>query len=400
MIQRITMRFNALTQARREAFCLSWAGLGIYLFISAFFWASGPAPLRTVFYLFLLIPFLLVLPWRKWRMEEYGGSFTLAALIFGGYCVLASLWGRASDFDFFLKQWLFLAFWLCGVAWLFYHRPINLQRLYLVIIGIGVVCSLVTVYFFYAYKNYSIAARLSGFGLAENSTIVAQIFGVAALLAYLKSLQEESWKRSPLFFIAAGICALVIMMSQSRGAAIALVLVCLAGLLIIRPRPLIWVPQVALVVIGALALFLLTPMAEVLQKRGVSFSLRDAIWVELLDRSLERPLFGLGLERDSRIIIPDVDVFHHAHNSWLDILYYTGAIGLLLALWHWVLLARSFSRDRDILPLYLWLAYGSLCLFTNGSGLLTRPDAQWLMYWVPAGLLAAIVMSPHRCLTR
>jgi O-antigen ligase len=178
------------------------------------------------------------------------------------------------------------------------------------------------------------------------------------------------------------------------------VLVCLAGLLIIRPRPLIWVPQVALVVIGALALFLLTPMAEVLQKRGVSFSLRDAIWVELLDRSLERPLFGLGLERDSRIIIPDVDVFHHAHNSWLDILYYTGAIGLLLALWHWVLLARSFSRDRDILPLYLWLAYGSLCLFTNGSGLLTRPDAQWLMYWVPAGLLAAIVMSPHRCLTR
>ena len=141
-------------------------------------------------------------------------------------------------------------------------------------------------------------------------------------------------------------------------------------------------------------------MDDVLEKRGISFSFRDAIWVELLDRSLERPLFGLGLERDSRIIIPDVDVFHHAHNSWIDILYYTGLIGLLLALWHWVLLARSFSRDRDILPLYLWLAYGSLCLFTNGSSLLTRPDAQWLMYWVPAGLLAAVVMSRRRCPTR
>ncbi len=92
-------------------------------------------------------------------------------------------------------------------------------------------------------------------------------------------------------------------------------------------------------------------------------------------------------------------MFHHAHNSWIDILYYTGLIGLILALWHWVLLARSFSRDRDILPLYLWLAFGSLCLFTNGSSLLTRPDAQWLMYWVPAGLLAAVVMSRRRCLT-
>ena len=394
------MRLRAMKWARRESFCLGWAAIGIYLFLSAFFWASGPAPLRAVFYLFLLLPFLLVLPWRKWRSEEYGGYFTISALVFAAYCVLTSLWGRASDFDFFLKQWLFLAFWLCGVAWLFYHRPVNLQRLYLVVICIGVVCSLVTVYFFYAYKNYSIAARLSGFGLAENSTIVAQIFGVAALLAYLKSLQAENWKLSPVFFIGAMICALVILMSQSRGAAMALVLVCFAGLLIVRPRPLIWVPQVTLALVGILALFILTNMDDVLEKRGISFSFRDAIWVELLDRSLERPLFGLGLERDSRIIIPDVDVFHHAHNSWIDILYYTGLIGLLLALWHWVLLARSFSRDRDILPLYLWLAYGSLCLFTNGSSLLTRPDAQWLMYWVPAGLLAAVVMSRRRCPTR
>ena len=394
------MRLRAMKWARRESFCLGWAAIGIYLFLSAFFWASGPAPLRAVFYLFLLLPFLLVLPWRKWRSEEYGGYFTISALVFAAYCVLSSLWGRASDVDFFFKQWLFLAFWLCGVAWLFYHRPVNLQRLYLVVICIGVVCSLVPVYFFYAYKNYSIAARLSGFGLAENSTIVAQIFGVAALLAYLKSLQAENWKFSPVFFIGAMICALVILMSQSRGAAMALILVCFAGLLIVRPRPLIWVPQVTLALVGILALFVLTNMDDVLEKRGISFSFRDAIWVELLDRSLERPLFGLGLERDSRIIIPDVDVFHHAHNSWIDILYYTGLIGLLLALWHWVLLARSFSRDRDILPLYLWLAYGSLCLFTNGSSLLTRPDAQWLMYWVPAGLLAAVVMSRRRCPTR
>lgn len=394
------MLLTAVRSIKREEFCLGWAAFGLYFFLSAFFWASGPAPLRAVFYVFLFLPFALVLPWRKFRMEEYGGYYTVSALVFAAYSVFASLWGDASDFAFFFKQWLFLAFWLCGVAWLLYHRRIDMQRLYITVILIGVVCALITVYFFYIYKEYSIAARLTGFGLAENSTIVAQIFGVAALLAYIASLQTSSWKISPFFFGAAMICSLPIVMSQSRGAALALILVSVAALLIVRPRPLIWVPQLVLALIGTGIFLTMTNIEEVLQNRGVSLSYRDLIWIELLDRSLERPFFGIGLEQNARIIIPDVDVFHHAHNSWIDILYYSGLVGLSLALWHESLLLRSFSRNRDILPLYLWLTYGCLCLFSNGSYLLTRPDAQWWIYWVPAGLLAALVMSRRQCPTR
>lgn len=388
------MRIKAISQLRREQFCLGWAAIGLYFFISAFFWASGPAPLRTVFYVFLLLPFLAVLPWRKFQLEEYGHYFTVSALIYAGFTVLASLWGEPEDFGFYLKQWFFLAFWLSGVAWLFYHREVNLQRLYLVMVGIGVICALVTLYFFYMYKNYNIAARLSGFGLAENSTIVAQIFGVAALLGYILSLQTKSWKMSPLFLLASLICALPLVMSQSRGAALALIVASLLALVAIRPRPSIWVPQLVLVVIALGVFFGLTDMADVLERRGLSFSFRDAIWKELIIYRVPHHLFfGIGMEAEARLIIPDVDVFHHAHNSWIDILYHAGSIGLALALWHLTLLLRSFSRDRDILPLYIWLVYGCICLFSNGSTLLTRPDAQWLMYWVPAGLLAARVMS-------
>ena len=391
------MLANVVSRTRREAFCLKWAALGVYLFLSAFFWASGPAPLRGIFYLFLLLPFLAVLPWRRWRLDEYGGYFTLSALVFAAYSVAASLWGRPEDIGFFLKQWVFLAFWLCGIAWLFYHRPVDLQRLYSVGIAVGVVCALVTVYGFFMGANSDPEGRLSGFGLAENSTVVAQIFGVAALLAYIKSLQADSAKLSWLFLGAALVCAWVILLSGSRGAALALVLVALAALVIIRPRPSIWVPQV---ILGGLVLGAAIPsvgVATLLEVRVTAFSLRDVIWRELLQRVPGHLLFGIGYYEDSRILIADVGVFHHAHNSWLDILYYGGALGLLLALWHGVLLARTFSCDRDLLPLYLWWVYGCLCLLTNGSSLLTRPDAQWLMYWVPAGLLAAVVMSRRRC---
>jgi hypothetical protein len=388
------MKFNALQREKREPFCQAWAALGLYLFLSAFFWASGPAPLRTVFYVFLLLPFLAVLPWRKFQLEQYGNYFTVSALLYAGYTVLASLWGEPEDFGFYLKQWFFLAFWLTGVAWLFYYREVNLQRLYRVIVGIAVVCALVTLYFFYIHKNYNIAARLSGFGLAENSTIVAQIFGLAALLGYILSLQTQNWKMSPLFLLAALVCTLPLVMSQSRGAGLALIVACLLALLTIRPRPAIWVPQVMLVVIALGIFFGLTDMGDILERRGLSFSFRDAIWKELIVYRVPHHLFfGIGMEAEARLIIPDVDVFHHAHNSWIDILYYAGSIGLGLALWHLFLLLRSFSREKDVLPLYLWLVYGCICLFSNGSTLLTRPDAQWLMYWVPAGLLAARIMS-------
>ena len=215
------MRFNALQREKREPFCQTWAAFGLYLFLSAFFWASGPAPLRTVFYLFLLIPFLLVLPWRKFRREQYGGHYTVAALAFAGYSVLASLWGDASNFGFFFKQWIFLAFWLCGLSWLFYHRPVDLQRLYLMIMIVGALCALGSVYYFYIYQQHPIALRLNGLGLSENSTVVAQIFGVAALLAYIGSLQTSNWKLAPLYFMLALVCAAPVLMSQTRGAALA-----------------------------------------------------------------------------------------------------------------------------------------------------------------------------------
>lgn len=394
------MQLSFLSNESREAFCLKWAGLGLYLFLSSFFWVSGPAPLRTVFYLFLVLPLLFVLPWRRWSLHEYGGYFTLSALVFAAYSVIASLWGEPEDFVFFLKQWFFLAFWLCGVAWLLYHRAINLQLLFTVIICVGVLCSLVTVYLFFIEKNYVFGARLSGFGLAENSTIVAQIFGVATLLAYLKSLQAESLSKSWAFFAAALVCAVVVLLSQTRGAILALIAVSLSALIIVRPRPQIWCPQVILVFLAVVVGVILLGANYLFEVRGTALSHRDIIWRELLFRVLEHPLFGIGYLEDARIIIPDVDVFHHAHNSWVDILYYSGLIGLGLVSWHGWLVARSHSRDKDVLPLYLWWVYGCICLFSNGSSLLTRPDAQWLMYWIPAGLLAGLIMSRRQCLPR
>lgn len=381
----------AITRIKWESFCLGWAAFGLYFFLAAYFWSSGVAPLRSVFYLFVLLPFLLILPIRKWRLSECGGAYTLSALLFAGYSALSTQWGKSSDLGVYIKQFVFIAFWLCGTAWMFYARKIDMQRLYRVLIAMGAICGLITVLFFYAYKGHALTIRLEGMGLAENPTIVAQIFGVAALLAYILSLQSGRWPIAQLFFVIAIVCAFPVLLSQTRGAALALILTSLLALFIIRPKISIWGPQIAFALL--VIAMLLLDLDGLMQNRGVGWSFRDVIWKELIHRSIEHPFFGLGLEYNSRIIIPDVDVFHHAHNSWIDILYYTGLVGLLLALWHLLLLLRSFNKSPDILPVYLWLIFGCLCQFTNGSTFMTAPDAKWWMYWVPAGLLAALISS-------
>jgi hypothetical protein len=382
-----------ITREKWEAFFLSWAAFGVYFFTATFFWASGTAPLRTVFYLFLLIPFLMVLPWRKWRMQEYGGKYTLVALAFTGYLALSSLWGKPSDFSTFLKQWLLLAFWLCGVSWVFYHRNFDVQKLYRVLVSVGAITAIFSVTAFYWHKGNNLNMRLEGMGLAENPTIVAQIFGVVALLGYVLSLQSSSWRISQLWFLVAIVCSLPMFFSQSRGAGLSLLIASIISLVIIRPPRSIWIPQIAAgLFVGLLLLFTLD-IDLLMKSRASSLSERDVIWIELICRSLENMVFGIGLENDARIIIPDVDVFHHAHNSWIDILYYSGWCGLALGLWHLLILLRGFTKKTEILPIYLWFIFGCMCQFTNGSALISAPDAEWWMYWVPAGLLAALVSS-------
>lgn len=380
-------------QERPKVFFGRWAMFGMYLFLTAFFFASGTAPLRTVFYVFLVLPFLLGIFFGGWKPEQYGGWPTLSALVFVVYCALSTLWGRPADVDTYLKQAFFVAIWLVGISWLCYGRPLDMQRVYTWLIMVGTLGSLVTLSYFYIYQNNVISERLSGMGLLENPTIVAQTYGVVALLAYIKALQAPRWYISTVFFVAALLCFLPIVMSQTRGAALAFAVVSMMALVVIRPAWTVWLSQLLFASMVVVAVILFTDVEQTLQNRGISLSLRDVIWLEVLGRSIAHPVWGIGLEQDARILIAGFEPFHHAHNSWLDIVYYTGLVGGCLALWHLFLLLRCFNEHPWVLPVYLWLIYGCLCLLTNGAHLLTAPGAQWWMYWVPAGLLTALVKS-------
>lgn len=382
-----------LSRTRREQIALSWVATGIFLFTSAFLWSPSRDGLDVMFVLGVLLPLLLVLPWQKPRFNPCGGFFTLTALIYAGFAVVATAWGASpQDWAGFAVQWLVLAFWLAGAAWLFSHRPPDMQRFFNGLVVIGLLVAISAMVNFYA--SHSLIERLVGWSVVRNPTIVGQVFGSLAILAYALSLQELRMRRSLLYFAATLVLALPLLLSQTRGAALALAIMVVVSWLVIRPAWRILAVQAMIALLLLLPVLLVLDLDRILEARSFSWSQRDRIWHDVWHLAWQTPWLGSGSVLDDHLTLAIGD-YHHPHNAWLDIFYRNGLIGLALALAHLLLLWRYFGRDRTLVPLYLWFGFGCICLLTDSRVLFWELNAKWFLYWIPAGLIAA-VLTAHR----
>lgn len=390
LIEKKGYRLNLINRKWREEKAASWASVGLLFFVTAFIWAPSKDGLIGIYSLAFFIPMLLVLPWRAPRLSEYGGKASLMAFLFSGYCVFSVSWGKGEEDEliYFLGVWLLLISWLFGVAWLQQRRPLDVERLYksVIVVGVAVAISVLLIF----YWNHPLTERLSAWTVARNPVVVAQIFGVVSLLAWIQSWRESNQLRAWCFFFAALLSFLVCLMTQSRGPLLAFAVTLSAAFLVLRPFVKLWVGQLTFLIFLAIAYHLLIGVPPEIWERGIAWSYRDVIWANVFQRIPENFWFGVGLTKDTTLIIPDVDVFQHAHNAYLDTFFRAGFIGFLLILAHTVVLFHGWRNESRLLPLYFWLIFGILCVLSNTRIFFWQLDAKWFLYWVPAGLIVAI----------
>lgn len=383
------MKLKILNKEWREQKMTSWAGPGLLVFITAFIWAPSKDGLIGIYALAFFIPMLLVLPWQMLRFNLYKNWALLIAIIFASYCVLSVLWSsEPRDFGYFSGVWLLLVAWLLGVAWLHKQRPVDMEYVYNLIVTVGVLTGISTIIIFYAEHPFS--HRLSSWTVSRNPVVVAQIFGVVSLLAWVQSWRVS--KRSWWFFAAALGGLSVCIMTQSRGPLLALGLTLFLAFWVIRPIARIWVLQFSLLFGVAIVYLVGAGLPLEIIERGMNWSFRDLIWIEVIQRIPEHFWGGIGLTKDTNLIIPDVDVFQHTHNAHLDTFYRTGFIGFGLLLGHFLILLRTWRDNIQLAPLFLWLIFGVLCVSSNTRILFWQLDAKWFLYWIPAGLIGALAM--------
>lgn len=382
---------NVLKRDWREQKLLAWAFGGLWVFVTAFLWSPSRDGLEAVYALAFFIPMLMLLPWRKPEFHQYGGWFSVSALTYASWCCITSVWG--SDAGFFILQWLILAAWLFGSAWVLQKKSLEWDKFLQWILWVGAVTALMNITVF--YWSHPLTARMEGITIARAPTLVGQVYGLVVLIGILLSWRTQCFKCALGLSLACIPALAALGLSQSRGPLLSLVLVLVLGLIWLRPSWKILLVQCCTGLLALCVLFLVFPLDQLLLGRGASF--RDQIWWDVIAQMRAQPnlfLLGVGMG-ESTDIMTSIGPYHHAHNAWLDILYRTGIVGLGLAVTHLALLLWAARRHRHLAPVTLWLIYGCGCLLVDSRSLFWEIDAKWLLYWIPAALLAASLVREN-----
>lgn len=386
--------FQFFTREIREQKIFSWASNGLLFFVFAFLWAPSRDGLQVIYALAFFLPISIILLFRKPHFNEYGGWPTVIALTYAGFSTFSSLWGEPKDFGFFVLQWCVLATWLCGSCLVFSKQEIDIGKYIHRLVILGTLITLISViyYFGFVFSRSYAEIRMIGWNVFRNTNEIGAFCGIISLLAIIIAFQSSSLKKIWLFYLLAAVSSIGLITTFSRGPLVAFFIMTFIALTIIRPPLKVWLPPF-LIFICAFVLILSSKSIDAFGGRGIHIGDRAILWQEVLKRSDENIFIGIGMDKNSKIVIPTVGVFNHAHNAWLDTLYHTGLIGLSLILLHLMSILKRVTLDSRILPLYLWLGYGCICNLVDGRCFFGEIGAKWFLYWIPVGLITASHMQ-------
>jgi O-antigen ligase len=142
------------------------------------------------------------------------------------------------------------------------------------------------------------------------------------------------------------------------------------------------VMMAVLLVFISLSLSMLDRMVD----RGQSQRLN--IWQGAAELIIEKPLFGYGAGSDVQIDTEEkkVDGWHYYHSSYVATLVDLGLVGfLLLMLLIFVAFKVAWQHRREpaVRISAFVLLYCLIISLTFGEGMISRMNAQWILFWLP-----------------
>ena len=238
----------------------------------------------------------------------------------------------------------------------------------------------------YPWRN-GIGGRLGGLGETRQAILGASVIAVAALFALFRALNGDGrrWWCLAAAIVMAGFVAL----TQSRGPLAGLSAGILVLILASRWRwrilpPLIGLPALALMFDRSLR----DRLIGVFSERGNSF--RFEIWQASLRRIGEHPWIGHGM--GAKLAYKE---FTFPHDVYLSLLFYSGAVGLVLfGAIVWRLLGGVIRRPgaERMLLISLW-ANMLVSGLTDYGQIIKGPSPLWYIIWLPMAYSATYVVG-------
>ncbi len=362
----------------------AWLGLGLVWFLAAIALAPSNKVYQQGLVLFLWLP-TLVLAWsarqvlvQAWKRQPalWGSVLLLLA-----WSALSLAWSVGEEPGREAKRLLYILVFLLAFPLLAQLGQARIRQLLLVGSALLAVAALVSVVHFYAMQGYPLLARLQGIGEISHPILGAYVIGSAVLVLLYQPPRQRGLQ---LAWLAALAClGLFVMLSQSRGAVLALALTVILAPLWFRDRHSRVFAMLAALATG-LALYFLY---DLIARRGSSY--RPEIFHSAIDMIAAHPWTGLGLGAAYDVTVGKMH-FDHTHNMFTHVAVELGLPGMLLWVMVWLYTLGEIVRARGTLfgkvLLGFWV-YSTLAMQFDAASLTGTPRAEWFISWLPVGLV-------------
>ncbi|MFT3961727.1 O-antigen ligase family protein [Propionivibrio sp.] len=386
---------------------MRWArpivAFGLLAYLASFFFLA-PTPQKTLFYLLIAAPSIILLSdLRQLLLQKRYRTPTLFVLCFIAYFALSSLWSSEGTLGNGLKLAFCILCLLVAV-----HSTMNMCgesgtwiRYFILAVGSCATCLyaflfiekmfLATEYAIEASRRYSLSI-LSGWG-DSNPINTAMYFGLLPLTAWWSFPQSRPQIKIGLLILTT-ISVAIMFLSQSRGPilSLAVTLLLISIFRWSKDDLILW----GVLLSSGLMAILIFNLAPLIVDRAYSPNYRTEIWMNAIQLIKDNLFFGQGLGDSAGIPLPtDTQnrvTVTHSHSSILDTFRVGGLVGGVLFLAMLLsITCRPLAKNEERPFFVFWLIFGLLCLSTNGRALLIRPSIEWFAFWLP---LFFVLFSP------
>lgn len=370
---------------------------GMLCFLTGFFWQVKYSRLHTLYFILVALPSLVLIP-LFFKEQLHKNNLFILVFIFCLYSLVSVFWAesfQASLLVTYLKRVLTLIVLFYAVYHITLHYPSCEKLIFslLMLSGLGLVAySLVD-----NQKGFS--GRLELWGGLNDVISSATMYGVLFLLVARAYLIEKNNYLLVFYLFLALLFLAEILLTQSRGPELALVLSTPLIFWVVKPLGYkrIYYP-LAFIVCSIAGFLIFSDMINNILSREFSLSYRDVIWKDSINLSLEKPWFGYGLGSSFEFFLPGNErtswvssTVSHSHNFILSTWLYSGVLGVLLivAIIYQALKVCWLYKEEHFSILGIIMIFGVLCLLTNGSYPISRPNERWFVFWIPLAFIVA-----------
>ena len=357
-----------------------------------FMWAMALAPTNKLYQqglvLFIWVPTLFV-AWsaraliaQVWQAQR---ALCLALIGLAVWALISWSWSEAPLRE--AKTMAYIALFILSFPILANGQPERVVRL-LQWGGLGLaLIALVAMVRFYFVLGHGWTERLEGLGQLAHPILGAYAIGVACVWMLHWVPQGRGMKM--LWLLALGLLGGFVVLTQSRGAAVALLLTVLAMPLWRRDRRTVVIALAGLIGAGVVFWYMQALMLE----RGSSY--RPEIFMASVEMIKSHLWTGLGL--GMRYHVTSVGLtFDHSHNLFTSVGIVYGLPGLIFwsVAWFSVLFyawrARTTVLGQGVIGVWV---FSMLAMQFDAASLLDSPRAEWFITWLPVALATLLTFK-------